>query len=285
MRKITNFEIKEAFSKCNIILHPLDAKIKHIISANSENTKSYILSRINENLSQGNYIATFKISLSDFELQDLLEKMPNVIIKLAEKGYKILDVDITKDFKGSFDENDVKQIFKDYEFIILPSFSNTCVSCIHDDNRIKVYNKTACQFKSLGITVNCGSNLFYYLNCNQKRLGKSFEKTIEEGLIRIEITSKSFQNGIRMFEQIIMFLKDLTIYYTPAYLQLKALTDEIKQTICILDREQQKYYLCYYCDSLTNKFIGYTSGKCKFLETSFKLIISMFSIKNILQCL
>jgi hypothetical protein len=84
-----------------------------------------------------------------------------------------------------------------------------------------------------------------------------------------------------MLEQTIMCLKGLTIYYTPSYLQLKALTDEIKQTICILDREQQKYYLRYYCDSLTNKFIGNTSGKCKFSETSFKLIISMFSIKNI----
>jgi hypothetical protein len=184
MRNITNFEIKEAFSRCNIILHPLDVKIKHIISATSVNTKSYILSRINENLRQGNYIATFKISLSDFKLQDLLEKMPNVIDKLAEKGYKILDVDITKDFKGSFNEDDVKQIFKGYEFIILPSFSNTCVSCVHDDSRIKVYNKTACQFKSPGLTVNFGSNLFNYLNCNQKRLGKSFEKTIEEGLIK-----------------------------------------------------------------------------------------------------
>jgi hypothetical protein len=43
-----------------------------------------------------------------------------------------------------------------------------------------------------------------------------------------------------MLEQIIMCLKGLAIYYTHSYLQLKALTDEIKQTICILDREQQK---------------------------------------------
>ena len=115
----------------------------------------------------------------------------------------------------------------------------------------------------------------------QRRLGKSFEETIEEGLIRIEITSSSFSKGLSMLEQIKMCLKDLTIYYTPSYLQLKSLTDEIKQTICILDREQQKYYFCYYCDSAANKFIGYSSNKCKFTETSYKLIISMFAIKGI----
>ena len=280
-RKITNLEIKECFSKGGLVLNALDVKIKHVISANSENTKSYILSRVNKNLKIDDKIATFKVSLSDLKLGAIIEKIPSILINLEEKGFFILDVDITQDFKGSFDENDVKKIFEDHEFLLLDSFSNTCVSCIHDDCRIKVYNKTACQFKSPGLTVNFGSNLFNYLNCTQERLGKSFEETIEEGLIRIEITSNSFNKGLSMLEQIKMCLTDLTIYYTPSYLQLKSLTDEIKQTVCILDREQQKYYFCYYCDSSTNKFIGYSSSKCKFTETSYKLILSMFSIKGI----
>ena len=47
-RKITNLEIKECFSKGDLVLNAFDVKIKHIVSANSENTKSYILSRVNK---------------------------------------------------------------------------------------------------------------------------------------------------------------------------------------------------------------------------------------------
>jgi hypothetical protein len=52
-----------------------------------------------------------------------------------------------------------------------------------------------------------------------------------------------------MLEQFKGLLEDLNIYYTPTYLQLKALLEERKETICILDREKERYYFCYYCDS------------------------------------
>jgi hypothetical protein len=42
------------------------------------------------------------------------------------------------------------------------------------------------------VTQNFGSNWLNYVNCPLERLKASFEKTIEEGLIRIEITGANF---------------------------------------------------------------------------------------------
>jgi len=274
-RKITNFEIKECCRKKGIVLTPLA-----VISGNA-NDESYIMKRINSNLALDTFIATFKVSLSDFDAEELTQKLPKIKEKLQLKGYHILDIDITRDFKGSFDEHDVIEYLKNQGCILLKSFSNSCISFVQDDCRIKIYNKIACQFKSPGVTVNFGSNLFNYINCHQKRLKNSFENSIEEGLIRIEVTSKDLEKGKELLNETIHKLKNINIYFTPAYLQLKALTEKIRQTVCILDRTKEQYYFCYYSDLKANKFIGYKSSKCKFTETSYKLILSMFSIKNV----
>ena len=279
-RKVTNYEIKECFRSEGFMLNPLAVKIRHVISGDT-NENSYIMKRINKNITLNNFVATFKVSLSDFDADKLTEKFPKLLKTLQLKGYDILDVDLTRDFKGSFDEKNVIDYLESQDHILLKSFSNSCISYIQDDSRIKIYNKIACQFKSPGVTVNFGSNLMSYINCNQKRLRKSFENSIEEGLIRIEVSSKNIEKGKLLLNEAIQSLKNINIYFTPAYFQLKSLTDKIRQTVCILDRTKSQYYFCYYSDLKANKFIGYKSNKCKFTETSYKLILSMFSIKNV----
>ena len=285
MRKITNYEIKECFiqsqrdskAESKLELKPLDVKIKQIISAQTENTKSYILSRINKELKLEDFVGTFKVSLCDQNLIEIKDKLTKILENLAKKGYFLLDVDITQDFIGSFDENEVEQ-FLESNGINTQNLARTCISCILQNCRIKIYNKTACQFKSPGVTQTFGSNLFNYINCPQKRLKESFEKTIEQGLIRIEVTGGRLDESISMLQSFITFISGINIYYTPSYFQLRALLDEIKETVCILDREQERYYFCYYADSRAGKYIGYMSNKCKFTDSSYNLIISMFSI-------
>jgi hypothetical protein len=86
MRKITNLEIKECFKTAGIELKPLALKIKHVISANTENAKSYILSRVNTNLKLEDFLVTHKVSLCDQELSDLNNKLGEIIESLGKWG-------------------------------------------------------------------------------------------------------------------------------------------------------------------------------------------------------
>jgi len=109
-----------------------------------------------------------------------------------------------------------------------------------------VYNKGACNLKSPGVSVYFGSNLLNYVNCSDERLRRSFEETIEEGLIRIEVTTTTLEKGIEILNQVKNYLSShLTVCYTPGYLQLKALIEGVRETILILDMEAQRYYYCY----------------------------------------
>jgi len=73
-----------------------------------------------------------------------------------------------------------------------------------------VYNKVACNLKSPGVSTYFGSNLLNYVSCSDERLRKSFEDSIEEGLIRIEVTrgaaegltTTTLEKGIEILNQI-----------------------------------------------------------------------------------
>jgi len=109
----------------------------------------------------------------------------------------------------------------DPDYKLQKSFSNNCVTIKTPSSlsRIKVYNKVTCNLKSPGVCSYFGSNLLNYVNCSDERLRRSFEETVEEGLIRVEVTTTTLEKGIEVLKQVKNYLNSdlahMTLYFTP----------------------------------------------------------------------
>ena len=229
------------------------------------------------------YVIQYKVELADLDFKDLLLKLPQVLKDLEEKNIFLKDLDITKDFKHSFNCEEVINYMlttQNYKIegesgnikngiIQKDTYGGSCVAVLKEEEkeeittRSKIYNKYVCQLTSAGVNYSNGNHLYSLFNSGHKRLDKAFKKAYKAGLSRIEITlytKKVF--SYEYYEELInKFISSCgtTFYKTPFKNTFKALEEKIKNTVLFVNLDKLIFSFGYWYNSKTRRLYGVES--------------------------
>jgi hypothetical protein len=241
------------------------------------------------------YIGICKLELADEDFNTIHNKLELLQEELAKYENQIFvkDVDITADFSGTFDKNEIidyllknenlltESIFymqqdtppgdDDHKYIILDNTASVSAGTLtfletkngKILNRYKIYNKVFAQFSSPGVQNTTGHHLLDFLNCPDARLKNTFanEEAKKRGITRLEITI--YKNSIpkkEEMEEVLNFLygiiKAKIFYYVPIKNLWTNLTEHIQNNLIVVNRKARLLYIIYYTNLQTKKIIG-----------------------------
>ena len=291
-----NKKVKELFEKYNIKLNYLNVKSKLPISIKKfGNTVKQIEEYERENLNNYSFISIVKIELAEFPFNILLEKLHLILNELETCNYKLKlkDLDITQDCKYVLDKEELISYIKDLEEDIISVVNNdhtvgkNGVTFIYNKNgialRTKFYNKYICQLTSCGVSSCLGNNVGDMLyNVNNSKLRDNFLKTEDDGITRIETTI--YSNNIYSMDYYIKTMSHIdnirgsNIFYKTSFKdQFKALEEEIKNSLIIHDKNNNKFTFVYWINILTRKYISISSNSKKITLES---IVDRYAYKD-----
>ena len=291
-----NKKVKELFEKYNIKLNHLNVKSKLPISIKKfGNTVKEIEEYERENLNNYSFISIVKIELAEFPFNILLEKLHLILNELETCNYKLKlkDLDITQDCKYVLDKEKLIGYIKDFEEDKISVVNNdhtvgkNCVTFIYNKNgivlRTKFYNKYICQLTSCGVSSFLGNNVRDMLyNVNNSKLRDTFLETKDDGITRIETTI--YSNNIYSMDYYIKTMshinniRDSNIFYKTFFKdQFKALEEEIKNSLIIHDKNNNKFTFVYWINILTRKYISVSSNSKKITLES---IVDRYAYKD-----
>ena len=165
--------------------------------------------------------------------------------------------------------------------------SKSCATFIYNKNgiilRTKFYNKYICQLTSCGVSSCLGNNVGDMLyNVNNSKLRDTFLKTKDDGIIRIKATI--YGNNIYSMGYYIKTMshinniRDSNIFYKTSFKdQFKALEEEIKNSLIIHDKDNNKFTFVYWINILTRKYISVSSNSKKITLES---IVDRYAYKD-----
>ena len=234
------------------------------------NTVKQIEEYERENLNNYSFISIVKIELAEFPFNILLEKLHLILNELEICNYKLKlkDLDITQDCKYVLDKEELISYIIDLEDKISVvnndhTVGKNCVTFIYNKNgivlRTKFYNKYICQLTSCGVSSCLGNNVGDMLyNVNNSKLRDTFLKTKDDGITRIETTI--YSNNIYSMDYYIKTMshinniRDSNIFYKTSFKdQFKALEEEIKNSLIIRDKNNNKFTFVSWINILTRK--------------------------------
>ena len=264
------------------------------------------------------YILPIKIELADEDLDTLHDKLDNFLKELKEYENQIylLDVDITRDYAGTFNKNELeKHLTENHDFRLEGSTNYEATRTILNNTksvgtgtltyidstdpnaikRAKFYNKLLCQWTSPGVAKSTGNHLIDYLYCPDKQLNKTFKnkKGMERGITRQEITLyggrlPSLKELKAELNEQHQYVEAPIFYYVPASSLWLNITDQITNNLIIYDEVERIILIAYYVNLQTHKAttirkklnMDYTEAEC---ERILKYVISHYSYK-LLPC-
>jgi len=151
--------------------------IRQVIGVNLEKYKSY------ENL----VFIPFKVELADVKIDTLLQKLPGILKKLKEEHVYLLDLDITQDFAGVFNKEEMKKYFiSNFSFSLSDSKKDNiivdndktvgkdCLTWLNENSRAKMYNKFVCQMTSPGINKQLGNHMIGFFKLSRQEIEGNF---------------------------------------------------------------------------------------------------------------
>ena len=229
------------------------------------------------------YILRIKIELADEDLDTLHEKLTAFLDELKQYDNQtyLLDVDVTRDYAGTFDKYELQnhlinrhnfrlqgEITEDNDKIILDNIKSVgCGTLTYIDasdplaiKRAKFYNKLLCQWTSPGVAKSIGNHLIDYLYCPDKRLNETFKNVdgLERGITRQEITL--YGGRLPSLRELKAELNDQhyyvdnpIFYYVPAVNLWRNITDQITNNLIIYDKKERIILICYYVNLQTHK--------------------------------
>lgn len=301
---IGNFLTKEACGSFNLYLrnkfsqkfklskHGVKAKNPLLYSSNTltVNGVKQIIEKdikIIEEKYKNPVIVPYKIELSDISLSVLLEELPEILNQLSIEHYYLLDFDITQDFSGTFNKEEmIHYLCKNYDFCkqgdyykkdfqkIIVNNNKTvgkdCLTWLSSNYRAKIYNKFICQITSPGVNKKIGNHIIDFIECPDDRLRQTFDTDLvkKHGLTRFEITIYNYENfyneNNNTFDPLkdcIDVLNDNKSYFSMAPIysvsisnMWKKLCDSLKNSCCIVFDNLLQYV--YWGNKNTGKFTG-----------------------------
>jgi hypothetical protein len=159
----------------------------------------------------------FKIACPDYDISTVLK----FISLLETSDFHLICIDVTQDFAGSFDKEEVKQYWmENHDFVEQPFISKEYPSIIkhHDEThtclqylfgkslRCKMYLKMAEILQSKSMRSNVG-NRWHSWALKNHRLAISRDASLNRGLTRVEVTyyldEDKFVNDLSTFTSLI----------------------------------------------------------------------------------
>lgn len=104
--------LRSQFYNCNLAKHGVYAKFSELLNSNVKtiNVVKQITKKdikiINEKYKNPDAIK-YKVELSDLKIKTLLKELPTILKELKKKVYYLLGLDITQDFAGIFNKEEV----------------------------------------------------------------------------------------------------------------------------------------------------------------------------------
>lgn len=193
----------------------------------------------------------FKISCSDYNVPQVLD-----FIKGCENEYELNCIDITRDFAGSFDKEEVvKHLINNHKFVeesfisksnptIIKNIKSphTCLQFYKNKNlRCKIYLKMPEILQSRSVRSDVGNRWTEWAYIENNRLSSSRNLSSSRGLTRIEVTlyldGNQFGYDIIELESYVADIQRLMakelVFSTPHSAMWRAYCDCLKHTLII----------------------------------------------------
>src|SRR5436190_2881314 len=285
-----NSFLRGKFSIYKLANHGVKAKLPQLLESNTKTVKGIrqIIKKdlkIIRNKYKNPVAIPYKIELADVNLETLLKDLPEILKQLRIEHYYLLDLDITQDFSGIFNKEEmIEYLTENFNFCkqgqfkkdnkIIVDNDNTvgkdCLTWLNYNSRIKIYNKFICQLTSPGINKQLGNHIINFIKCPDDRLKNTFNSDLAKnnGITRLEATIYNYINGdfqediefdpledcINLLKQNKKYFKNAPFYSVPLHNMLIKLTNNLKNSCCIVFKNLLQYV--YYGNYNTNKFTG-----------------------------
>ena len=283
----TNGDINETTEDITDIVKPFlglnTGKLVNVLSQvsipiNKPAIKPTKLAVINGRIAQ-----MLKVSLPDLPLVNVLKLVCEKETKdiLEFNGFYINDIDITQDFMGVINKEQViNYLIEEKDYIkegegtnghnIILNNNNTvsshCLSFLRHTPeatiRYKFYNKFIQSLESPSVRRQVGNHIADWINNPELILRNSISKCLDYGLLRLEITFYLKQPTLtkEFIEQHMDYLQQLLppelIYYQPISKQWQIYNSVITSNLCIVDLDNKLALLVYAIDREINKING-----------------------------
>ena len=230
-----------------------------------------------------------KVALQDTPLEDVMQICKiETIQKFNDNNIHINDMDFTRDYAGVIQKDEVIDYLvkehkyeysvnsgqslynQDAEYKIIDNnntVSNNCISIIHTaeqfDIRYKIYNKFVQMCESPSVRNNVGNHFANWIECPERILRESINKSIDTGLLRLEITFYVNNRPIKLdyIQQHIDYLERLLppklVYYNPIKTQWNLLLSNVHYNMLVYDTDNSIALLSYYINKDTSKIAGF----------------------------
>lgn len=226
----------------------------------------------------------YKVELADVHVETLLKELPELIKQLQKEDYYLLDLDITQDFCGVFQKEEMTNyLTSNFNFRkhgmyrencnVIVNNNNTvgidCLTWLTSNARVKIYNKFICQLTSPGVNKCIGNHIIDFLNCPDKRLKETFSNTLakEHGITRLEATIYNYSiadnrtGEYNCLDDCLTLLEDTKLYFQNAPLysisfakMWTKLSKSLQNSCCLVFNNILQYV--YWGNSNTRKLTG-----------------------------
>lgn len=202
--------------------------------------------------------------------------------KLVKLDYLVLlDVDVTRDYKGSFDraklvlhllncgfvqEGCASSETHDSPTIVHPKCGNNCLTYMDTFRghtiRSKIYNKFAQCLESGSVRSTVGTHLWHWISNPEKRLRESISKALDAGLTRTEVTFYGRIPDLDDIETVLnrwpdSFLPSHITYKTPISKQWESFVGTLKRNLIVYSPSTGEVLLAHWINSQTKKIGGF----------------------------
>ncbi|MBS0032581.1 MAG: hypothetical protein KFE23_00475 [Candidatus Baumannia cicadellinicola] len=285
-----NSYLRGKFSRFPLAKHGVKAKLPQLLDSNTITIKGVkqIIRQDFKKIAKKYkkpVAVPYKIELADVKLLTLLEELPEILKQLAVEHYYLLDLDITQDFAGIFNKEEMTEyLTTNYNFCRQKDVKNNCkiivdndktvgkdcLTWINSNSRVKIYNKFVCQMTSPGINKILGNNVVNFVNCPDKRLKETFSSELAKnnGITRLEATiynyvDENFQNDrefdplddcISLLKQSRKYLKNAPFYSVSLAKMWRKITDSLKNSCCLVFNDLLQFV--YWGNINTKKLTG-----------------------------
>lgn len=337
MKLILNRD-KEEFEFEDKIVCSLPFKFQQSFLSNTRNKDSMkIRAYIEANNISDPVYTNVKVGFDSHDLDDVLECISTNADEFNKRGIFLHDFDVTEDFTGIFDREQLIRYLvqnegyrmqtgalpKDYENHIIMEKTSTsginCLSIIHGNLRIKLYNKFIAQVTSVGTNASFGSLIYSYISPDEKRnkyLHKLFtnEDFLRDGCTRLEITfycmniqlsfsdtkiEKYDLNAIPYYDVFdedtlydvwdryvgMIWEPDFPLYCVPVSDMWTRIISSLKNNMCIYYPNEKECHICLYANKLTSKVIGWNIRLARYssakTEDVMEFVKSNYSLNSL----
>ena len=236
-----------------------------------------------------------KIDVSNISFTTLQDNLKILQRKLLNNGNSIYSVDYTMDFSGTLNKKELIDYLLTYknfrleksedygDYTILNnsgSAGNNTLTFIYDNYgkgktayRAKLYNKPVCNFEKSDVRSVIGGHISNYVCSSSERLRSLFsnKEAQERGITRLEVSvyglheeinkdigENIIQEIFNIFntEETIEEIEEPLFYICPIKQQWLNLSENIKNSLTLVDRINSIIYVILYGSTLTNTLVG-----------------------------